>query len=372
VVVDIILLWAAKESADSCAWVANASPGVRVVLVAPAALATAVPAALARGAVIAVVDGHRDAHRALALGVDEVVRANAATAEAFSEASERARLRAGAREARPRTLDGDAKAIELLAASVSFRLAQPLAMASLNVEILRAAVGAVAGLADAYARDAADLRGLPVSEAQRVVAMRASAPATPSLHATVNDLSTALREASSAVAHVYSLVVPDHENFCDLTTVVSETTKLVSVVIERIADFRVELPGDDPCRATVRRSVVVHALSALLTNAVQAVRDLEGRRGVITVRLVPRVTAALLEVVDNGVGMGPTVLERAIQPFFSTRGPGAAGLGLTTVAERVRGEGGDIVLESEVGRGTTARLFLPLLVRPEEPRPGSN
>ena len=367
-VVDIILLWAAKESADSCAWIANAPPGVRVVLVAPTALATAVPAALARGAVIAVVDGHRDAHRALALGVDEVVRASAATAEAFSEASESARLRAGAREARPRALDGDAKGIELLAASVSFRLAQPLAMASLNVEILRAAVGAVAGLADAYARDAAELRGLPVSEAQRVVAMRASAPATPALHATVNDLSTALREASSAVAHVYSLVVPDNEDYCDLTTVVSETTKLVSVVIERIADFRVHLAADDPCRATVRRSVVVHALSALLTNAVQAVRDSEGQRGIITVRL----TAALLEVVDNGVGMGPAVLERALQPFFSTRGPGAAGLGLTTVAERVRGEGGDIVLESEVGLGTTARLFLPLLVRPEEPRPGSN
>jgi signal transduction histidine kinase len=109
------------------------------------------------------------------------------------------------------------------------------------------------------------------------------------------------------------------------------------------------------------RSQIVQALSALLSNSLHAVRDAarHGRRGTITLRLWAREDVALLEVIDNGVGMSPAVRARALDPFFTTR-EGSTGLGLSMVAERVRRAGGEIVLESEHGLGTTVRLFVPL------------
>jgi signal transduction histidine kinase len=372
VVGDVIVLWAAGESPETCVWMADAPPGVRVVLVAPDALARAVPPALARGAVIAIVGNDREAHRALALGVDEVVRATEATSRVLAAASERARLRAIGRDARVGSSDVAAKAIELLSASVGYRLASPLAVASRNVEILRTAMGAVAGLADAYARDAVGNRDLRDSEARRVVALRASAPPTPELHATVNNLAVALREATTAVAHVYSLVAPDgFDAVCDLSTVVSEVAQLVRVVVERVAGLRVQLPGNEPCRASVPRSIVVQALSTLITNALHAVRH-RPQGALITVRVEPRVSAAIVEVIDNGAGMAPATMERALEPFCFAPSGQATGLSLSLMAERVRRAGGDIVLESELGLGTTVRLFLPLLLRGDALDPGAN
>jgi signal transduction histidine kinase len=342
------------------------------MLAAPDTLARAVPAALARGPVIAVVGNDRDAHRALALGVDEVIRASTASHDALLAAAENARLRAIGRDARPRAnaaLDEDSKAIELLAASVGYRLANPLAVASLNVEVLRTAMGAMTGLADAYVRDTAARQAATGGpETMRVVALRASAPPTEQLYATVDDLARALQEASTAVSQVYALVAPDEfDEVCDLCAVVSEVAKLVGAVVERVADLRIDLPGE-PCRAVMPRSQVVQAISALLSNSLQAVRD-RGQRGTITLRLWAREDVALVEVIDNGVGMSPSVRARAFEPFFTTR-EGATGLGLSMVAERVRKAGGEIVLESEQGLGTTVRLFIPLAPALEAPTSG--
>jgi signal transduction histidine kinase len=364
---DVIVLWAAEASPDTCVWASHAPPGVRVMLAAPDALGRAVPAALARGPVIAIVGNDRDAHRALALGVDEVLRAHAASHEALLGAAESARLRAIGRDARPRSsspVDEDAKAIELLAASVGYRLANPLAVASLNVEVLRGAMSAMTGLADAYVRDtAARAQQPPVrgSDELRAVALRASAPPSAELHATMDELARALQEASTAVSQVYALVAPDEfDDACDLCSVVSEVAKLVAVVVERVAELRVDLPSE-PCRAAMPRSQIVQALTALLSNSLQAVRDpaRHGRRGTVTLRLWAREDVALLEVIDNGIGMSPSVRARALDPFFTTR-EGSTGLGLSMVAERVRRAGGEIVLESEHGLGTTVRLFVPL------------
>jgi signal transduction histidine kinase len=365
---DVIVLWAADESADGCPWMTNAPAGVRLVLVSPGALVTAVPAARVRGPVVAIVEGDQQAFRALALGVDEVVRVREVSSASLSAATERARLRAMGREPQPAQPEEDSPGIELLAAAVSSRLANPLAVASVNAEILRAAMNAVTGLADAYVRDAAARPDLHDSEVQRVVALRASAPATPQLNATIHDLAAALREASTAVAHVYSLVVPDDgDEACDLTTVVSELTMLMRDVVERVAELRVHLVTDDAVRVAVPRSVVVQALSLLLTHSLQAVRD-RSERGTITVRVEPRVAAALVEVIDNGSGMSPSALARALDPPSAMRGAAS----LAALASRVRRAGGEIVLESTLGVGTTARLFIPILLRREPPDPAAN
>jgi len=68
----------------------------------------------------------------------------------------------------------------------------------------------------------------------------------------------------------------------------------------------------------------------------------------------------VLTVSDTGVGMPPAVVERATEPFFSTKPPSAgSGLGLSMIYGFARQSGGQLEIESQEGFGTTVRLFLP-------------
>jgi PAS domain S-box-containing protein len=68
----------------------------------------------------------------------------------------------------------------------------------------------------------------------------------------------------------------------------------------------------------------------------------------------------MLSVADTGTGMPPDVLARAMEPFFTTKPPGkGSGLGLSTIYGFARQSGGHLGIDSEPGKGTTVRLYLP-------------
>ncbi len=133
---------------------------------------------------------------------------------------------------------------------------------------------------------------------------------------------------------------------------------------ERVA-VRTELP--DRAVTVAGNEGALHRL--LMNLAVNAVQAHEGGEGTVTLRLVPEASAgprgvedvsACVEVHDEGVGMTPETLEHIFEPHFTTKRLGSGnGLGLATVHGIVRALGGAIMVESERGKGSTFRVYLP-------------
>lgn len=110
-------------------------------------------------------------------------------------------------------------------------------------------------------------------------------------------------------------------------------------------------------------------ITQLLLNFVVNARDAMPQGGRITLKLgldPQRGDRVLLQVRDGGQGMPAEVLERALEPFYTTKGPGdGSGLGLSVCYGIIQGAGGELELLSQPGVGTQVLVRLPLESTPE-------
>ncbi|OPX54622.1 Signal transduction histidine kinase [Oceanospirillum multiglobuliferum] len=115
---------------------------------------------------------------------------------------------------------------------------------------------------------------------------------------------------------------------------------------------------DQPCPVALSSSQIADITLALITNAEDSYNS---QGGVIQVRLEQKGKMALLSVTDQGSGIAAHQIERLFEPFYTTKAVGeGTGLGLSIVHGLVQGVGGHVEVSSELDKGTTFSLHIPL------------
>ena len=152
----------------------------------------------------------------------------------------------------------------------------------------------------------------------------------------------------------------------DVASLVDGVSDLIHRSIGPQITLRVDIGPDLP-PARVDPNQLELALINLAVNARDAMPD--GGTLTITARAEELVDHDRLgdgrficiAIADDGIGMTQAVMDRAIEPFFTTKEIGeGTGLGLSSVQGLALQSGGELHLHSEVGRGTTATLWLPV------------
>ncbi|MGD9542743.1 MAG: cell cycle histidine kinase CckA [Methylocystis sp.] len=134
----------------------------------------------------------------------------------------------------------------------------------------------------------------------------------------------------------------------DLWFVKADITQFEQVIINLVVNARDAMP-ESGGRVQIRTGNVAAAACASFGEAT-----------------LPSADYVLVEVEDTGGGIPADVKEKIFEPFFTTKEVGkGTGLGLSTVFGIIKQSGGFIFVDSEVGRGTVFRIFLPRYV-PEE------
>ncbi|WFU76167.1 ATP-binding protein [Bradyrhizobium sp. CB2312] len=156
----------------------------------------------------------------------------------------------------------------------------------------------------------------------------------------------------------------------DVNALVLETAKLLKPILGEHVEIVTRL-ADDVWSAMADPSQLSSAIVNLAVNARDAMpgggrltletenRELDGTEGAGEGDVV-RGAFVMVAVSDTGHGIPADIRERVFEPFFTTKGAGrGTGLGLSMVYGFARQTGGTVAIESEEGRGTVMRLFLP-------------
>jgi signal transduction histidine kinase len=167
----------------------------------------------------------------------------------------------------------------------------------------------------------------------------------------VTRLEQILREQLTLERHLQPVLAP-----VDLNQILRDVRKLLShgllsSQIRLVGELAEDLPitmGD--------ANQLKQAFLNIIQNAIQSMPD----GGTITVSTAQRGQNIVVRIDDTGPGIPNDVMDKLFMPFFTTRKTGS-GLGLAVTKRIVENHGGEIEVMSEVGKGTTFEVALPIV-----------
>lgn len=196
---------------------------------------------------------------------------------------------------------------------------------------------------------------------QRVEQVDASSDDIRMMREMLKDVLDGIGQMSELVVHMRDFTRLDRNKVAeyDLNRGLRSVVYIAKSVIPSRINV-VEQYGDVPeimCHASLLNQVFLN----LVNNAAHAIAD----SGTITVTSELEGEFIKVSVSDTGSGVAPDVLPHIFETYYTTKSAGeGTGLGLTIALDVVRNHGGDIKVETELGKGSTFSVFLPVSAKP--------
>lgn len=287
--------------------------------------------------------GEEAAVAAMRSGADDYVlkRSLARLCPAIERELREAGLRAEQRKMQEHLLISDRMAsVGILAAGVAHEINNPLAAVIINLDLLARNLPGVAQVPS----------GLPGGDVAQQ--LRDAREGASRLRAIVRDLKLFSRSPEE-----------DRQEPIDLRAVLDSSLRMAWNEIRHRAQLIKDYGDIPPVRANEAR--LGQVFLNLIVNAAQAIAegDVEGNAIHVTTRRDRAAGSVVVEVRDTGAGIPAENLSRIFDAFFTTKPIGVGtGLGLSICHRIVAGLGGKIEVESQVGKGTAFRVWLPAAV----------
>jgi two-component system NtrC family sensor kinase len=173
----------------------------------------------------------------------------------------------------------------------------------------------------------------------------------------LTDSTEGLKQMSSLVMNLKGFARVDRDGM-DTVDLNDSVRSALTIASHQLRDriTVVQQLGDVP-KVKCMPSQINQVFLNMITNAAQAM----GEEGTLTIRSVAKPNFVEVSFEDNGSGIPDDVLPKIFDPFFTTKPVGeGTGLGLSIVHKIIQGHGGAIRVKSQVGKGTTFFVELPL------------